>query len=204
MNEETKKLVQELYEMLMRAESCIALLQTAFIYNSAKHLTECYETVNAIKAREPELTKKIVDLSQKDADLTQYIPAPGHIIRIAENIEKIAASIEKKIRNCILFSDRAVTETTFLLQRLSEVLKPAADIILAQNVYLNRYIQESEAGITRRATEYATLHEERLVAGECLPVASSIYVNMLDAIKGIAWHAKEIAAKLVGWALPKA
>ena len=52
--------------------------------------------------------------------------------------------------------------------------------------------------------EYATLHEERLIEGLCLPVASSLYINMLDSIKNIAWHAKEIATKLVEWSLPKA
>jgi hypothetical protein len=29
-----------------------------------------------------------------------------------------------------------------------------------------------------------------------MPVASSLYVSMLEAIKSIAWHAKEIAVKL--------
>jgi hypothetical protein len=51
-------------------------------------------------------------------------------------------------------------------------------------------------GVIRRAIEYATLHEERLIEGSCLPVASAIYIYMLDIIKSIAWHAKEIALKL--------
>ncbi|MBI5212817.1 MAG: hypothetical protein HY957_05520, partial [Nitrospirae bacterium] len=79
-----------------------------------------------------------------------------------------------------------------------------SDILLAKNFILGRYVQESEAGIVKRATEYATLHEERLIEGLCLPIASSLYINMLDSIKNIAWHAKEITAKLVGWMLPKA
>lgn len=47
-----------------------------------------------------------------------------------------------------------------------------------------------------------TVHEmgrvSKMIVGLCLPVASSLYISMLDAIKGIAWHAKEIATRLAG------
>lgn len=203
MSGEAKDLLKVMHEMGNNAESCILLLQTAFIYNSSKPLKDCYEMVESIKMKEPEITKRIVELARDNPDLKPYVSVPAHLLRISESIEKLARLMEKKIRDGILFSDRAVTETTFLLQRLSEIIKPATDIILAPNVYLNRYIQESEAGVARRATEYATLHEERLITGECLPVASSIYINILDAIRSIAWHAKEISVKLIELALPK-
>jgi len=41
------------------------------------------------------------------------------------------------------------------------------------------------------------LHEERLIRGECLPIASSLFIGMLEAIKSIAWHTKEITTKLI-------
>lgn len=203
MNEEAKKIIEEMYGLGNRAENCMSSLQTAFIYNSSKPLKDCYEAVDAVKSKEPELTRKVVELTRGNPDLKPYITVPHHLLKIVENIEKLANSIDKKIKDDVLFSDRAVTETTFLLQRLSEILKPAADIILARNVYLNRYVQESEAGIAKRATDYATLHEERLITGECLPVASSLYINMLNAMKNIAWHAKEIASELAVWVRPK-
>jgi Na+/phosphate symporter len=56
----------------------------------------------------------------------------------------------------------------------------------------------SHAGVEKLAEEYATLHEDRLITGECMPEASSIFLKMLDAIKDIAWNAKEIAVKLAG------
>lgn len=204
MNEETKGLLKTMHEMGNNAEKCISLLQTAFIYNSVNPLKECCAMVEAVKKAEPELTKRVTNLAKDDADLTPYVPIPVHLLRIAENIERLCSAIEKKIKDGILFSDRAVTETTFILQRLTDILRPTSDIILTKNTFLNRYVQESEAGIVRKATEFATSHEERLVKGLCLSVASSIYINMLDAAKSIAWHAKEIAAKIVGWMLPKA
>lgn len=190
-------LIKALYEIGSNAENCISLLLTAFIYNSSKPLKECCETVEAIRNSEQDLTKKMVESAKENPELKPYVSVPVHLLRIGENIEKLAGAIEKKINIGILFSDRAVTETTFVLQRLSEILKPMLDIILAKNIFLNKYVQESAANLSKNATEYATMHEERLITGECLPVASSIYINMLDAIKNIAWHAKEISSKVV-------
>lgn len=204
MKDDMKELLKTMHEMANNAENCISFLQTAFIYNSLKPLKECHFLADTIKKSETRLTKGIAELARNNHDLKPYVSIPVHLSRIGESIEKLAGLVEKRIKEDILFSDRAVTEITFLLQRLIDVLRPTADIILAKNTILRRYVEESEAGITRRAIEYATLHEERLVEGLCLPVASSLYINMLDAVKDIAWHAKEIAVKLVEWSLPKA
>ncbi|MDI6801883.1 MAG: hypothetical protein QMD01_07530 [Thermodesulfovibrionales bacterium] len=204
MKEEVKKLLESMYEMGIEIESCISFLQAAFIYNTSKPLKDCSSKIENIKKIEPELTKKITEQGHSNPDLKLYVSVPAHLLKIAESVGKLAELMDKKIKDSVLFSDRAVTEITFLLQRLIDVLKPTSDIILAQNTILRRYVEESESGIVKRATEYATLHEERLIEGLCLPVASSIYINMLDAIKNIAWHAKEIATTLVEWSLPKA
>jgi len=204
MDEKTKEALKAMYDMADNAENCISSLQTALIYNSSKPLKDCETTVKDIKKTEAVITKKIAELAKDNPDLKQYVSVPAHLLRIGENIEKLSELMDKKIKDDILFSDKAVTEITFLLQRIVDVMRPTSDIILAKNTILGRYVQESEEGIVKRATEYATLHEERLIEGLCLPVASSIFINMLDSIKNIAWHAKEITSKLVGWMLPKA
>lgn len=204
MKEGVKELLRAMHEMGNNAENCISLLQTAFIYNNSKPLKDCVAKVDAIKKVEAHLTKKAAELARDNPDLKPYVSIPVHLLRIGESIEKLTELMDKKIKDNILFSDRAVTEITFLLQRLIDILRPTSDIILAKNTILRRYVEESESGIVKRATEYATLHEERLIEGLCLPVASSLYINMLDAIKNIAWHAKEIASKLVEWSLPMA
>lgn len=204
MKEAVKELLRAMHEMANNAENCISFLQTAFIYNSSKPLKDCRSKVEAIKKAEAQLTKKVAEIARDNNDLKPYISVPVHLLRIGENIEKLTDLMDKKIKDNILFSDKAVTEVTFLLQRLIDILRPTSDMILAKNIILRRYVEESEVGIVRRATEYATLHEERLIEGLCLPVASSLYINMLDAIKNIAWHSKEVAVKLVDWSLPKA
>lgn len=198
MQEEIKKLLKEMHSMGSNAETCISLLQTAFIYNSSNPLKDCNEIAQSINKIEGELTKKITELARTTPDLKPYVSIPVHFLRIGENIEKLSELIDKKIKDNILFTDKAINEIIFLLERLIEILRPSSDIILAKNIILKKYIEESELDITKRATEYATLHEDRLIEGLSLPVASSIFIHMLDAIKNISWHAKEIAVKVVG------
>ncbi|MCX8027564.1 MAG: hypothetical protein N3A62_06905 [Thermodesulfovibrionales bacterium] len=204
MEDEIKKLLLTMHDLTAGAETCMSNLQTALIYNSSNTLKDCFAKVEEVKRLEPELSKRLSELSKSNPKLKPYESVPMHILKIYENIEKLSIEVEKKIKDNILFSDKAMTEVTFLLQRLIDILRPTADIILAKNAIVRRYVEESRAGIVRRAIEYATLHEERLIEGLCLQVASSIYLNMLDAIKSIAWHAKEITVNLVEWSLPRA
>lgn len=196
MKEEVKETLKTLSDISDILEECISSLQTAFIYNNLSPLIEVSEKLNALKKQADLLTEKVVTLARDNPDLRHYVPIPTHIFRIAENIEKVSEAISTKIKEDILFSDRAVSEVTFLFQRLIDIMRPASDLILAPNSIIGNYIRESEAGIVRRANDYATLHEERLIEGLCLPKASALYINMLDNIKNIAWHCKEIANKL--------
>jgi Na+/phosphate symporter len=187
-----------LHKIINNAEECLSALQNAFIYNSSQFLKECTSQVEIIKGDVDEITGRIKDQVQQYPDLQPYVPIPDHLLSIGKSIEKLAASVNKKITGHILFSDKALRESIFLLQRLIEILAPTSDIILARNTFLSMYVQEAQVGVEKMAMEYATLHEERLIKGVCTDAASVIYIAMLDAIKNIAWHSKEIAIKLAG------
>lgn len=191
-----KELVSKLYDMNQSAGECVYLLQNALIYNSSKSLDECEAKIKEISENEKILTPEFVKKAKENPELRLYVIVPGHIERIGHSIENIIRCTRVKIREGISFSDRAVSEITFLMERLQEVLKNVSDIILARNSIIREYVKESVAEIGRSANNFATLHEERLIEGLCTPEASPLLLDILDAIKVIAWHAKEIAEKL--------
>ncbi len=196
MKEETKDILKTMHDMVEEFEESISSLQTAFIYNNVAPLTGIQERIKEFKNLALSLTERVVGIARDNPYMRHYVNIPSSLLRITENIERISELITAKIRENTLFSDRAITEITFLLQRLTDIVRPTSDIILAPNSILGNYIRESEAGIVRRATDYATQHEERLIEGLCLPKASALYINILDCIKNIAWHCKEIANRL--------
>ena len=75
-------------------------------------------------------------------------------------------------------------------------MKTTADLLLIKNSVLIRYIEEAEADLANKTLEYSTLHEERMIEGLCLPVASPLYLTMLNAIRNIGREAKNIADKI--------
>jgi len=196
MKTRVKEIVRTLHEAGEATEDCMSLLQTSFLYHSLQHLHDCRTKIHHFRNREPQLTSEIAELARENAEMKPYVPVPVHLARIGESMEKLAGCIEKMVKEQVLFSDRAIEEITYLLQRLMDILRPMSDIVLARNVILAKYVNESEAGVVKSALEYATLHEERLIEGLCIPHASSLFISMLDEIKNIAWHTKEIASKL--------
>lgn len=193
---EMKDALMSLHKTATDAEECLFMLQTAFIHHSLQHINECRKRLQDIMSTLNMLSQKVARLAEDDPKMKPYISVPNHLMLISENIEKIAQLFERRINEGILFSPKAVEETTFLLQRVIELLRPAVDIILARNEILANYVKESESDIVKKALEYATLHEERLIEGICQPVSSALYLSMLDAVKSIAWHTKQIAVKL--------
>jgi Na+/phosphate symporter len=186
----------EMHEIGTALEHCMVLLQRAFIKNSLDPLNACREKLAAIRDAEPELVKKVKELAQKDETKKEYAVILQHLIRICDDLAELTEPLEKKIKDKILFSDRAVTEISFLSQNLTELLKATGDLILVKNPILLRYVVESETMVTKMAIDYATKHEERMIEGLCLPVASPLFLKMLEIFKGIARNAKALASDL--------
>jgi len=194
--EKSKELVSKLHDMNRSLEDCVYLLQNAFLYSSSKSLDECEAKAKEIHEKEKVFTKEFIEEVKADPDVRVYVSVPGHIERMGDYIEDVIGCTRTKIKEGILFTDKAVSETAFLMERLQEVLKNTGDIILARNRIMREYVKESAAEISRSANEFSTMHEERLVEGLCMPKASPLFLHIMDALKGIAWHAKEMAEKL--------
>ncbi|OPY13176.1 MAG: hypothetical protein A4E69_01786 [Syntrophus sp. PtaB.Bin138] len=186
----------EMHEIGTGAEHCMVLLQRAFMRNSLDPLNACREKLAVFKNAEPELAKKVKELARKDESKKVYAAIFQCLVSICDDLAELTEPLEKKIKEKVLFSDRAVTEISFLSQNLAELLKATGDLILVKNPILLRYVLESESMVVKMAIEYATQHEERMIEGLCLPVASPIFLRMLELFKGIARQAKEIASTL--------
>ncbi len=215
-----KEIIKKLYHMNQSLVECISLLRNAFIFNSLEFLDQCEAKAKKMIQTEKALTEEFIEDAKVDPDVRVYVSVSGHIEKMVNFIEDIVGCIRTKIRDGISFSEKAVLETTFLLARLQDVLRNLNNIILSrdlilreyvkdrhlhwssdqvplsENVILREYVKESTSEINRSAYEFVTMHEIRIIDGLCMPIASPLFIHMLDAIKGIARHAKETAEKL--------
>ena len=190
------ELAHQMHTMGTKTGECLSFLQKAFIHSDRESLNHFFAQLSAIRAEAPQLSKKVAETARHDKTKEVYVDIPKHFLGICDHLEILAGMLKKMIDENILFSDRAITELSFLSQSLLEIQNAATDLVLVKNPILIRYVQESEAMVEKATTEYATRHEERLIEGLCLPVSSSVYLKILEALKGIAREAKSIAESM--------
>jgi Na+/phosphate symporter len=121
---------------------------------------------------------------------------PVHLERIGDNIELLGRALTTVIREGIPFTERAVRELNTLFARAIELLECGRDVLLTQNRILLRHMQIEGQRYEELVNEYALFHQQRLIEGLCLPQASSLFVALLDYLKGITGHIGQIADKL--------
>jgi Na+/phosphate symporter len=172
-----------------------------------------FGTMTDESVKEVEKVKK--DVQKSSAALTSFLilkSAPGEkgnewakpflsmassFDRISYNIEGIAERLRKMVREDIPFSDRAVKETTQVLQDVTALLTNLPDLILTQNKMLSEHIQEKGKAVFKEADAYSEEHERRLIEGFCMPKASPVYLGILESFKAIAMHVADLSEKIV-------
>lgn len=194
---EKRDIVSSVYELGKGVEDAHALIYNGFVNNNERVIDEAEEKIRKIKEKAAVLSSELLGSCSDDEGLRAYCTLPSHFERMAANQEIMVRAIKTKIRENLLFSDRAITEINFIMNRLREIIDTLTDLILARNTFTAKYLIESEKEIERVANEYATLHEERLIEGICLPRSSGVYIMILDSVKRIAWNVRAIAEKLM-------
>jgi Na+/phosphate symporter len=190
---ETRK---EIYLLIHKAEQMLELTEDAFMKSKISSLDQAESLAQEIRAREDMLTEKLAKLAPEDSAARAILSVPVHIEKIAVSIERIVSNIRIKIKEGLLFSDKAIQETGRLLVKGKEVLKKAGTAIVTASPDILETVRIDTDAMIRMANDFATTHEDRLVAGECSPKASSNYLCMLYAFEDMAAHAKDAVKKL--------
>lgn len=119
-----------------------------------------------------------------------------HIERVVSDIDALIRTLREMLRDGIPFSERAMREINLLFDKALELLECMRDAIGTGNKILIRHIRDEGRKFERLINEFGLFHQERLVEGLCLPKASSLYLAILDSLKGIESHARGIVQKL--------
>jgi Na+/phosphate symporter len=189
----------EILEMCRQTIEMHRLAWEAFRRQDSRPLDAAEEIGHAIHQREKELTERI------PRKFTGHTPAdhgadlyflPMHIERVVSDIDTLLRTLRAMLHDAVPFSERAMREINSLFEKSVELLECMRDAIGTRNKVLIRHIREEGGRFERMINEFALFHQERLVEGLCLPKASSLYLAILDSLKGIESHAREIVQKL--------
>jgi Na+/phosphate symporter len=143
------------------------------------------------------LVKQLAEEDQALVKSKELLFVPMHLERVGDNIEFLIRAIHSMIQDGIPFTERAMSEVNTLFKQNIELLECVRDAVLTKNKVLMRHIVEQSNQLDTRVDECALLHQQRMIEGICVPKASSLYLAILDYLKGIQSHCRQIASKLL-------
>ncbi len=172
-------------------------VRDAFVRLDPAPLEDAGRLARLLHQQEQALIHRMIKAPGEAGSLDEEaIFVPMHLERVADNIELLGAAVGRMIREGILFTDRASGEVRRLFGTILELLEGLRDALRTGNRTLVRYVQDAGRSCEAQANEFALFHEQRLIEGVCQPKASSVYLAMLDHLRGIEWHARQVAEKL--------
>ena len=120
-----------------------------------------------------------------------------HLLVLGDTLEGLSDPIGRKMREGVLFSDKAVAQANQLFDQQAGVLRSMMDVLKTDNDFLKRYVLEEGERLVQNCNDFATEHEARLIEGLCLPQAAPLFLAMLDGMRTTGQHDVDIARILI-------
>jgi Na+/phosphate symporter len=187
-----ESLPNDVQTMSRRAVEMLALVRDAFRRQDCVPLERADRLGQEIHRLEKAL---IAHAENASADA---LAVPMRLERVGDNIELLIRAVRTMVAEGVPFSERAMREVETLFARALELLECVRDVLITGNRVLVRYVVEHGRGFENLTEDFARVHQQRLIEGVCMPRASSLYLAMLDDLKGVEWHTRQIASGLVG------
>lgn len=186
-----------------KIEAMVGAARNAFNRHSRQELEQLKtlrtevapEIANAVKFVEETLAKQTAREREVSLKIQSILT---RLQLIADKLGDLAEPIEKKIKDGILFSDKAVSQTNHLLDHQAGILRSLLDILKTDNAMLKRFVLEEAQKLTQNCIDFATEHEERMIEGLCLPQAAPLFLTILDNMRTAGQHEVNIVQILEG------
>jgi Na+/phosphate symporter len=193
-----KEIKKDIYLMLHRSLEMLELTADAFVHGTSSKLTEAMDISAEIHSKEDALTGSLAKLSSTNDDARAILSVPASVEKIASAIEQIIGHTRQKIKENMLFSDKAVQEIKLLFTKTEAVLKKTADAAATGSQATLEAVTKDSDAVVKMAIDFATEHEDRLISGEASPKSSTVFLSILTIFEYLAWNAKEIVKKTAG------
>ncbi len=196
---EPEEKISGIYELFLKLVDALELERKGAVYLRALFLEEADRLIREVRSHQQALASRLQGRGSKgkDPSLLKYASIHGHIDRICEHMENMSKALSARCMEGIRFSDKAADEVDYLFGELKDILSGTSSLLAgAKDIALAGSVGQAELAFSVSVGGFEVRHGERIAHGICLPRASSIYMEMLDSFRAIAWHSKEIAQEL--------
>lgn len=182
-----------LYPIFQDALEMLTLTHAAFIHRDPAGLDSAAILGRSIHKRETELTEGLLSGPPETAPL-RFIPSD--VERIGGALEGVIRSLREMETEATPFTEGGVQEVRNLFDRAHGLMECARDLTRTGNSVLARHVEIECLRFQEVASSYAEAHEARLIEGVCQPQASSVYLAILDSLREVARHCRQIANRV--------
>jgi len=154
----------------------------------SRNIADASQQVESMIARSPKAEQEV---------LRRLETVLGGLGTIDANLGSLVDPIHKKIKGGVLFSDKAVTQTNYLFDQHTGMIKSLLDIVKTDNQFLKNYVKSEGRNLVQVCTDFATEHEDRLIEGLCAPQAAPIFLGILEAMRDLGQTEADIVRQLL-------
>jgi Na+/phosphate symporter len=192
---EEREMMQKFSDLFSDTVAIMEGAGKSFITVNAKRMKEEHEKFRALlKARLPDVEKVIGDKEKSEVE-KKFISMIIPFQTVALGVENLLEKMELKLDSNVLFSEKATKELKELYLIMEGQLRDTADYLLTKNPHLKDLIRQGTDNMKKLIDEYAAVHQNRLIAGVCMPKASYIYIDITDSLRRASRGLVEFAEK---------
>jgi len=193
---EEKRLTNRISETFNAALPILQNARKGFVTENAALIKDSITKFRDLVKSRGSTAESIIMKEEKTDEEKRYIsmviPLQTAAVAIENVMEKMAIKVEAKIP----FTEKALKEIGSLLVIVYAQLTDAKDYVVTGNSHLKENIRKNMEEIKRLADEYEVVHQDRLIAGVCMPKASYLYIDITDSLKRAARALAEFCEKL--------
>ncbi|MGB6064188.1 MAG: hypothetical protein WBG50_05245 [Desulfomonilaceae bacterium] len=184
--------------MIGKLAEMAGLIYKCLILADPVKIERCERLAREIHQEEKGLTGDLVCSPATAGDILKTVVLfPGRLERAGDLLESILNVIKIKVRDGIPFSDKALAELDELFDLLTNILTDFGDLVLTRNHTLADDLLAKQSKLGQMTVDFALAHEDRLIVGVCSPKASSLYLDILDSVKNVNGHLREMTESLL-------
>jgi phosphate:Na+ symporter len=185
---------REIKDLFCPVEDMLRLAAEGFESFRSKSPQKTVEMEKNLTGRCERMLANLVSMTEKQPEarkniLKPHITAVNHLIIIVGCSRDFAEQVIVKIKEGLLFSDKAYREINELYIEVASLMHQAFAIFEHRDSARLPEI-ESKAAETEKLIDCSSSeHEKRLITGICNVRSSALFLDMLDALRRIAGHA---------------
>lgn len=187
------------HAMAERVERAFRLAAAGFDWSDSERVARAREEVRGVGRDAEGITAALVALAagcsaEERTRVESHLGVVSRLARIGDCLDDFCESTAVKIGEGLLFSDNAIKEIEDLHAGTGALIDRAVLSLGAGNDGLARRVAEEGRGVERMIERIGAEHERRLASGTCAVRSSALFLELLEALRGIASHAVGLAA----------